>query len=546
MIKALFTAATGMSAQQTMVDTTSNNLANVNTTGFKRMSPQFQDLIYVTERTPGSIAQQGLPLPTGLQLGSGVAVSGTEKIFTPGTLNNTTNPYDVAIDGDGFFQVTMPSGLTEYTRAGNFSLNNNGNLVTSDGFLINPQIAIPQAATSVSIGTDGTVSVMTPGATAPTQVGQLTLVRFQNPAGLNNEGRNLYSATQSSGQAVQTQPGQQGAGLIRQGYLEGSNVDVVAEMVNLIVAQRLRVQYQSHHHRRPDAVFHHQPHPVGSMRRVFRPNLIAAVLLLANIAGRADGPAAAEPIVLVLRAEATVSASQVTIGDVATLQGGDAQERERIAKLDLTELPLSSQPIFVSQHQLGFRLQIAGIEDCAFRLEGPRFARVSRPAGDALENKIAALARQTLEQKLPGRVEDVAIQLVQPVRLPPLSADGEDIHLEAELRSSVVVPCRVLVEVGIYIRGARRMGLPVYLDVKKLQSVPVAVRRLEAGDTFGPDNIRVERVPVENSQRVVVESAGLMGRALDGPSRPAGSSSRRTWRRTRSPPWSSIRTIWCS
>jgi flagellar basal-body rod protein FlgG len=238
MIKALFTAATGMNAQQTVVDTTSNNLANVNTTGFKRMQPQFQDLIYVNEHTPGSIAQQGLPLPTGLQLGSGVAISGTQKVFTPGTLNNTTNPYDVAVDGDGFFQVTMPSGLIEYTRAGNFSLNNNGNLVTSDGFLINPQIAVPQTATSVSIGTDGTVSVMTPGATAPTQVGQLTLVRFQNPAGLNNEGRNLYSATQSSGQPVQTQPGQQGAGLIRQGFLEGSNVDVVAEMVNLILAQR--------------------------------------------------------------------------------------------------------------------------------------------------------------------------------------------------------------------------------------------------------------------------------------------------------------------
>jgi flagella basal body P-ring formation protein FlgA len=248
------------------------------------------------------------------------------------------------------------------------------------------------------------------------------------------------------------------------------------------------------------------------MRIVLRLSLIAAVLLLMSIAGRAEGPPQVESMVLTLRAEATVSASQVTIGDVVTLQGGDPHERERIAKLDLTELPLSSQPIFVSQHQIGFRLQIAGLDDRAFRLEGPRFVRVSRPAGDALDNKIAALARQVLEQKLPGRVEDVAIQLVQPVRLPPLSADGEDIHLEAEVRSSVVVPCRVLVEVGVYIRGARRLGLPVYLDVKKLQSMPVAVRRLEIGDTFGSDNIRVERVPVENSQRVVVESAGLMGR----------------------------------
>ncbi|MGH7225853.1 MAG: flagellar basal-body rod protein FlgG, partial [Gemmataceae bacterium] len=219
-------------------DTSSNNLANVNTTGFKRMLTQFQDLVYTTTRTPGSIAQQGRPLPDGLQLGHGVAISANEKVFTTGTLNSTSNPYDMAIDGDGFFQVTMPSGMIYYTRAGNLTINNTGNLVTSDGFQINPQISIPQNATSVSIGTDGSVSVATPGNTSPTQVGQITLVRFQNPAGLSNEGRNLYMQTLSSGSPIQTQAGQNGAGLIRQGYLEGSNVDVVAEMVNLIMAQR--------------------------------------------------------------------------------------------------------------------------------------------------------------------------------------------------------------------------------------------------------------------------------------------------------------------
>jgi flagellar basal-body rod protein FlgG len=238
MSRALFTSATGMNAQQTMVDSASNNLANVNTTGFKRMQPQFQDLLYLTDRTPGSIAQQGMPLPNGLQVGSGVAISSNQKVFTSGTLNNTSNPYDVAIDGDGFFQVTMPNGMIYYTRAGNFSINNTGNLVTSDGFLINPQISIPQNAMSVSIGTDGSVSVTTPGATTPTQVGQLQLVRFQNPAGLENQGRNLYMQTLASGAPVQTIAGQNGAGLIRQGFLEGSNVDVVAEMVNLILAQR--------------------------------------------------------------------------------------------------------------------------------------------------------------------------------------------------------------------------------------------------------------------------------------------------------------------
>jgi flagella basal body P-ring formation protein FlgA len=246
-------------------------------------------------------------------------------------------------------------------------------------------------------------------------------------------------------------------------------------------------------------------------------SLIAAALLAVCRTSRAESPAAAEPIVLALRGEATVSGSQVTIGDVATLQGGDARERERIAKLDVAELPLSSQPIFVSQHQLDFRLQIAGVDGRAFRLEGSRFVRVSRPAGDALDGKIAALARQTLEHKLPGRVEDVSIQLVQPVRLPPLSADGEDIHLDAEVRSSVIVPCRVLVEVSVYIRGARRLALPVYFDVKKLQSVPVAVHRLAAGDTFNAENVRVERVPVEAGQKSVPDSSGILGRRARRP-----------------------------
>jgi flagella basal body P-ring formation protein FlgA len=243
------------------------------------------------------------------------------------------------------------------------------------------------------------------------------------------------------------------------------------------------------------------------MHAISRPALVVAVLLLANTAGRA-----AEPIVLTLRAEATVSGSQVSVGDVAALEGGEEPQRERIAKLDLTELPLSSQPILVSQQQIGFRLRVAGIDDRTFRLEGPRFVRVSRPAAEALDNKIAAAARQAVEQKLPGGTEDAAIQFVQPVRLPPLSADGEDIHLEAEVRTPVTVPGRVLVEVGIYIRGARRLGLPVYLEVKKLQAAPVAIRRIEVGEAFRADNVRIERVAVENPQKAAVDAAGLMGR----------------------------------
>lgn len=238
MIRALFTAATGLAAQQTVVDTTSNNLANVNTTGFKRSQPAFQDLLYVNQLVPGSNASQGLSLPTGLQVGSGVRISGNTKIFSPGMLDNTTNQYDVAIDGDGFFQITLPNGDLRYSRDGNLQLNANNNLVTSDGFLLSPQISIPQNALSVSIGSDGTITAMMPDVSTPTQIGQLQLVRFPNPAGLSAEGRNLFSQTVSSGNPIQTTPGQQGAGLLRQGFLERSNVDVVRELTNLILAQR--------------------------------------------------------------------------------------------------------------------------------------------------------------------------------------------------------------------------------------------------------------------------------------------------------------------
>ncbi len=201
MIKALYTSATGMNAQQTVIDNTANNLANVNTTGFKKGQADFQDLIYVTERVPGSEAAQGLQVPTGLQVGSGVRIAGITKIFTPGALVNTGNPLDIAIEGDGFLSVSMPNGDTRYTRDGALRLNAVGNLVTSDGFLISPQVTIPQDALSVAIGADGTISVQNPGSPTPTSVGQLTLVRFPNPPGLSAEGRNLFAETASSGAA---------------------------------------------------------------------------------------------------------------------------------------------------------------------------------------------------------------------------------------------------------------------------------------------------------------------------------------------------------
>jgi flagellar basal-body rod protein FlgG len=239
MIKALFTSATGMNAQQTLVDVTANNLANVNTTGFRKSQTDFQDLIYVTGRSPGSDAAQGLQIPTGLQIGSGVRVAGTTKLFLEGVLENTGNDLDIAIEGQGFFQVTLPDGSIRYTRDGTLRKNRDGSLVTSDGFLIQPQITIPPDAVSVGVGADGTVSVISSGSpNTSTPVGQLQVARFVNPAGLSSEGRNLYSESASSGPPQLTTPGLNGAGFLRQGFLERSNVDVVQELVNLILAQR--------------------------------------------------------------------------------------------------------------------------------------------------------------------------------------------------------------------------------------------------------------------------------------------------------------------
>lgn len=239
MIKALFTSATGMNVQTTAIDNTSNNIANVNTNGFKKGQADFQDLIYVTQRVPGSDASQGLQVPTGLQIGSGARLAGITKVFTTGALVNTQNPLDVAVEGDGFFQVTLPSGELRYTRDGALRLNAQGSLVTSDGFLISPQITIPTQAVSISVGADGTISAQNAGAlNTSTILGQLTLVRFQNPAGLSAEGRNLFAETASSGTPLIATPGQNGVGFTRQGFLERSNVDVVTELINLILAQR--------------------------------------------------------------------------------------------------------------------------------------------------------------------------------------------------------------------------------------------------------------------------------------------------------------------
>lgn len=238
MMRALWSAASGMTAQQLNVDTIANNLANVNTAGFKRQRVDFQDLMYQSMKLPGSPAASGVEVPTGIQVGLGTRAAATTKLFGQGTFQNTGNPLDLCIEGDGFFQVLTPDGDVAYCRAGAFKQDSNGNLVTSDGNPLEPPITIPADAESISIGGDGTVAVILAGDTNPQEVGQITLARFANPAGLLNTGHSLYTVTAASGAAQVGTPGSGGYGQVTQGVLELSNVEVVEEMVNMISAQR--------------------------------------------------------------------------------------------------------------------------------------------------------------------------------------------------------------------------------------------------------------------------------------------------------------------
>jgi flagellar basal-body rod protein FlgG len=237
MLKAFSTAATGMAGQQMMVDVIANNLANINTTGFKRSQINFQDLLYVKMSQAGAEVASGINSPTGLEIGSGVRAAATTKVFTIGEMDNTGRPLDIAISGDGFLQVTMPNGDIRYTRDGALQSNANGQLVTATGYAIEPAITIPTDAAAVDIGKDGTVNV-TDASGTQSVVGNLQLVRFPNPTGLSNEGDNLFSQTAASGTAVTGTPGENGFGSIQGGMLEKSNVQMITELVNLITAER--------------------------------------------------------------------------------------------------------------------------------------------------------------------------------------------------------------------------------------------------------------------------------------------------------------------
>lgn len=238
MIRALWTAASGMQGQQKSIDVVANNLANVNTNGFKRSRADFQDLIYQNLKSTGSPATNATQVPTGIQIGLGSRLAAVTKIFTPGDYTQTGNELDMAIEGDGFFPITLPDGTTGYSKSGAFKRDSTGQIVTADGNPLSPSITIPNNATKINIGSDGTVSVQQAGQSATTTVGTIQLAGFSNPSGLSSQGKNIFLPTDASGTATTGTPGQNGLGTIGQGLLEMSNVNVAEEMVNMIVGQR--------------------------------------------------------------------------------------------------------------------------------------------------------------------------------------------------------------------------------------------------------------------------------------------------------------------
>ena len=238
MIRSLWTSATGMQAQALNLDVISNNLANVNTSGFKKSRAEFQDLLYETLLPAGTSSSQDTQIPAGIQLGHGTRPSTVLKIFSQGNMENTQNELDLAIEGDGFFQITLPNGETAYTRNGAFKLDSDGRIVNSDGFTMEPEIAIPSDSMSISVGLDGTVSVLQAGESTPSEIGTIELARFINPAGLISMGKNLFIPSEASGNEIIGTAGEDGIGTLAQGFLEMANVSVVDEMVNMITAQR--------------------------------------------------------------------------------------------------------------------------------------------------------------------------------------------------------------------------------------------------------------------------------------------------------------------
>ncbi|MEC4685251.1 MAG: flagellar basal-body rod protein FlgG [Nitrospirota bacterium] len=238
MIRSLFIAATGMEAQKLNIDVIANNLANVNTPGYKRSRADFQELMYEEIKTPGAASADGTQLPSGIQIGLGVRPVAVQKLFEQGDFTPTGNPLDMVVEGDGFFQIVKPDGEIAYTRAGAFKLDSEGRIVTSEGYPMEPEITIPSDTTQITINSDGSINATQPGSSAPTEVGQLEIAKFSNPGGLKSIGKNLFEETASSGVPTTGVAGTEGLGTIQQGFIELSNVNIVDEMVQMIVSQR--------------------------------------------------------------------------------------------------------------------------------------------------------------------------------------------------------------------------------------------------------------------------------------------------------------------
>ncbi len=238
MMRSLFIAATGMEAQTLNIDVIANNLANVNTTGYKRSRADFQELMYEEIKTPGAASADGTQLPSGIQIGLGVRPVAVQKVFEQGDFTPTGNPLDMVVEGEGFFQIVKPDGEIAYTRAGAFKMDSEGRIVTSEGYPMEPEITIPSDTTQITINPDGSINATQPGNSAPTEVGQIEIARFSNPGGLKSIGKNLFEETASSGVPTTDTPGNEGLGTIQQGFIELSNVNIVDEMVQMIVSQR--------------------------------------------------------------------------------------------------------------------------------------------------------------------------------------------------------------------------------------------------------------------------------------------------------------------
>ncbi len=238
MLRSLYIAATGMEAQKLNIDVITNNLANVNTVGFKKSRADFQELLYQNLKTPGATSAEGAQIPSGIQVGLGVRPVAVQKLFMQGDFVNTGNSLDLSIEGDGFFQILMPDGTIAYSRAGAFKLDSEGRIVNSDGYPLEPAITVPADTLNITVGSDGKVTVLQSGNATPTEIGQIELARFINPGGLKAGGRNLFMPTASSGEAITGNPASEGLGTISQGFVEMSNVNIVEEMVNMILSQR--------------------------------------------------------------------------------------------------------------------------------------------------------------------------------------------------------------------------------------------------------------------------------------------------------------------